>query len=382
MERLELQMVKKALNLIFGTDKVFSILPGLILAAVIAVISFHTCRGICAVTDMKSSPVSRIMVGILLGILIRNTVGVPNLLTPGIKFSLKKLLRFGIILMGIRMSIFSVARIGVLAVGIAIVCIFTGLAVTIFVTRKLKLSDRLGTLIAVGTGICGVSAIAATAPAIGAKDEEVAYAVGTITIFGMLALLVYPYITHLLLGLSNIQAGIFMGTSIHDTAQATGAGMMYDQMWMGAQKAAGPTSMDVAVVTKLVRNTFMAVVVPLIAYIHVKKHGTASSEKTGFIKLFPVFVLGFIMLAVVRSLGDYFIAQRSLLWNANSWDALRKFVQTWSGHFLATAMVSVGLGTDLRKFRQMGIRPFLVGLFAALTVGIVSFILIRLFVNA
>lgn len=374
-------MKSKILNLLFGTDRVFSIIPGLLLAALIAVISYYACNIFCAVTDMKTSPVSRIMVGILLGIIVRNTVGVPNLFNNGIRFSLKKLLRLGIILMGIRLSIFSVAKIGALAVGIVLLCISTGLLVTILVTRKLKLSDKLGTLIAVGTGICGVSAIAATAPAIEAKDEEVAYAIGTITIFGMAALLVYPYITHLVLGLSNIQSGIFMGTSIHDTAQATGAGMMYDQMWIGGDKTINPTSMDVAVVTKLVRNTFMAVVIPILTYIYVRKNEVTQTKKINFIKLFPVFVLGFIVFALIRSLGDYIIVQRNLLWNANSWNTLSKFIKIWSGHFLAVAMVGVGLGTELRKFKQMGIRPFLVGLFAALTVGVVSFIMIKLFIN-
>ncbi len=374
------KLVKGTQHLLFGTEKVLSIVPGLLLAAVIATISLYACKWICLAMDMKSSPVSRIMVGIILGILIRNTVGMPDLFRPGITFCLKKLLRLGIILMGIRMSIFSVAKIGILAVGIVIVCISTGIVVTIFVTRRLKLSDKLGTLIAVGTGICGISAIAATAPAIGAKDEEVAYAVGTITIFGMLALLIYPYITHLVLGFSNFQAGIFMGTSIHDTAQATGAGMMYDQMWMGGEKIAGHTSMDVTVVTKLVRNTFMAVVVPLISYIYMRKNGTTGAERKGFIKLFPIFVAGFIVLALIRSLGDYLIIQKSLIWSVSSWDSFRKLVNAWSGNFLAVAMVSVGLGTDLRKLKNMGIRPFFIGLFAAITVGIVSFTLIKLFI--
>ena len=373
-------MKKKILNLMFGTEKVSGIIPGLLLSAVIAAISYYACRGVCIIAEMRSSPISRIMVGIVLGIAIRNTVEIPKLFHSGIRFSLKKLLKLGIMLMGIRMSIFAVAKVGIIAVGIVVVCISAGLLVTIFVTRKLKLSDKLGMLIAVGTGICGVSAISATAPVIDARDEEVAYAIGTITIFGMMALLVYPYITHLLLGLSNVQAGIFMGTSIHDTAQATGAGMMYDQIWIDDDKIVNPTSMDVAVITKLVRNTFMAAVIPLIAYVHARKSNKDQSGKISFVKLLPVFVAGFIVFALIRSLGDYLIIQKGLLWNSGSWNSLEKLIKTWSGHFLAIAMAGVGLGTDVRQFRQMGIKPFLVGLFAALTVGLVSFILIKLFV--
>ena len=86
------------------------------------------------------------------------------------------------------------------------------------------------------------------------------------------------------------------------------------------------------------------------------------------------------MLALIRSLGDYLIVQKSLIWNVDSWDSLRKIVNIWSGNFLAVAMVSVGLGTDLKKLKNMGSRPFFVGLFAAIAVGIVSFALIKLFI--
>ena len=374
-------MKNKIFKLLFGIDKPLSIIPGLLLAAFLSIISYYICGRIRVLMNMKSSPVSMIMIGIILGLLVRNTIGISAWLSPGISFTTKKLLRLGIILMGMNLSIFAVAKIGVLAVGIVIMCISTGLIVTILVARKLKLSDKLGTLIALGTGICGVSAIAATAPAINAKEEEVSYAVSTITLFGMAALLVYPYITHLVLGLSVTQAGMFMGTAIHDTAQATGAGMMYDQLWMSGEKISGSTSMDIAVVTKLVRNTFMAVVIPLLAYIYNKKSGETQVKKLSFIKFFPLFVAGFIFLALIRSFGDYLIVQRNLIWNGDSWNNFGKVIQTWSGYFLAVAMVGVGLGTDFKRLRQLGIKPFLVGLFAALTVGFVSFILIKLFID-
>jgi uncharacterized integral membrane protein (TIGR00698 family) len=284
--------------------------------------------------------------------------------------------------MGIRMSILDVAKVGGLAIIIVIVCISTGLWVTTIITRRLKLSDRLGMLIAVGTGICGVSAIAATAPAIGAKDDETAYAVGTITIFGLIALLAYPYLAHILLKLSDIQSGIFLGTSIHDTSQVTGAGMMYNQIWLGDDKTTFPTTMDIAVVTKLVRNTFIAVVVPLVAYIYAKKNDSTQSAKVKFSTFIPFFVICFVLLAIVRTVGDYLIVNKAIFWDPDSWNSTQKFIQSWSGHFLVVAMAGAGLSIDIKKLGHLGYKPFFVGLFSALTVGVVSFVLVKLFINS
>jgi branched-chain amino acid transport system permease protein len=133
---------------------------------------------------------------------------------------------------------------------------------TTFFTRLLKLSDRLGTLMAVGTSICGASAIVATAPAIEAEDEEVAYAVANITVFGIAAMLLYPYLAHALFSGNVVMAGLFQGTAIHETAQVTGSALIYDQTFGVSQK---PSAADVAIVIKLVRNAFMAVVIPVMA---------------------------------------------------------------------------------------------------------------------
>lgn len=360
---------------------IFNIIPGLLLAILIAVISYLACYGLSALIDMKNSPISNVTFAIIFGILIRNIIGVHKSFNGGIAFSVRKLLRLGIILMGIRMSILDVAKVGVSAILIVIACISTGLLVTTIITKRLKLSDRLGTLIAVGTGICGVSAIAATAPTIGAKDEETAYAIGTITIFGLIAMLVYPYITHILLGLSNVQSGIFLGTAIHDTSQVTGAGMMYNQIWLG-DEAKAPTTMDIAVVTKLVRNTFIALVVPLMAYLYAKKNDSAKSAKVKFSTFIPFFVICFVLLAMIRTIGDYFIINQEIFWNPNSWKNMQKFIQEWSGHFLVVAMAGAGLSIDIKKLIHLGYKPFLVGLFSALTVGAVSLILLKIFVKS
>ena len=368
---------KGILTMLFGTHNVLEIIPGLGLAVVVTIVGIQLTGLVATLLGLTKSPVSAIMMAIVLGILVKNTIGVPKLCQPGVDFGLKKLLRLGIILMGIRLSIFAVLKIGVLSTGIVVVAIATGIFLTLLITRKLRLAERLGTLIGVGTGICGASAIVATGPAIEAEEEEITYAVGTITIFGIVAMFIYPYVSHLVLSMSHVESGIFMGTSIHETAQVAGAGLMYDQLWIGAHKTANPTGADVAIVTKLVRNAFKAIAIPLLSYQYLRRSRRISRKKVNALSLFPTFILGFVALAVVRSLGDYLVLSESF-WNAEGWNHLCSLVKQWSGYFLAVAMAGVGLGTDIRKLKQLGAKPFCVGLFAALTVGVVSVIMIKL----
>ena len=370
----------KVLNLLFGTQDIGGIIPGAALAVVVTMAAHYLNQLIKLVMPAGQSPVSTIMIAIVLGMMVKNTVRVPKRCDPGISFCLRKLLRLGIILMGIRLSIFAVAKIGALAIGIVVLCIAAALLFTSFIAKRLKLPQRLGTLIAVGTGICGASAIVATSPGIEAKEEETTYAVATITIFGIVVMFAYPYLTHLVLGLSHVQAGVFMGTSIHETAQVTGAGLMYDQLWI-KEAISGPTGADVAIVTKLVRNALMVVVIPLMVYVYTKSQHEKEARKISPLKLFPLFILGFIVFALVRSLGDHLIIRRGLFWNSGSWDYTWHLVKHWSGNFLAVAMAGVGLGTGFKKLRELGLRPFFVGLIAAVFVGVISLILVQIFVS-
>lgn len=368
---------KSIFNVPFGTHNVLEIIPGLALAAVVTIVGIGLTGWVATLLGLTKSPVSAIMMAIVLGIIVKNTIGVPKLCQPGVDFGLKKLLRLGIILMGIRLSIYAVLKIGVLSTGIVVVAIATGIFLTLLITRKLRLAERLGTLIGVGTGICGASAIVATGPAIEAEEEEITYAVGTITIFGIVAMFIYPYVSHLILSMSHVESGIFMGTSIHETAQVAGAGLIYDQLWIGANKTVNPTGADVAIVTKLVRNAFMAIAIPLLSYRYLRRSRRISRRKISALSLFPTFILGFVALAVVRSLGDSLVLSERF-WNAEGWNYLCSVVKQWSGYFLAVAMAGVGLGTDIRKLKQLGAKPFCVGLFAALSVGVVSIIMIKL----
>ena len=134
----------------------------------------------------RASPVT--VLAILLGLIIRNTIGVPTAYEHGLRLCIKTVLRIGIVLLGLKLTILAIAEIGKIGIPIIIVCISTALIAVTFINRALGLPKRLGTLIAVGTSICGVSAIVATAPVIEAEDDETSYAVACITLFGLVAL--------------------------------------------------------------------------------------------------------------------------------------------------------------------------------------------------
>jgi len=390
-EKFEKDQAKKMNYLersLFGVpiSKIHTILPGLVVVILLAIVSIWV-SDLIGVTLMgfEKSPISAVMICLILGLVIRNVFKLPTLLNVGFKFSVKKLLRLGIILLGIRLSIFSVFELGLIGIPIVLICIISALFITTYLNKKLKQPKRLGTLIAVGTSICGVSAIVATSPVINAKEEETAYAVAVITVFGLIATIAYPFIAFFVFGGDPIKAGLWLGTSIHDTSQVTGAALVFADFW-------GLTlGLDVATITKLVRNVFMILVIPLMAFLYVKNEMSKTTEsdvdksvvktKVNIKKLIPVFVIGFLAISILRSVGDVGINTTNLAFGfiaEESWGDIIKIVKDFANILFVVALGGVGLSTNFANFKGLGIKPFLVGLFAALTTGIVSFISVSL----
>ncbi|MCC6146250.1 MAG: putative sulfate exporter family transporter [Anaerolineaceae bacterium] len=363
------------------TRNLFELLPGVTAVALLAWVSFLLSRYIgIELLGFEKSPIAPILVAILLGIMITSVMPTFEILTPGIRFSVGKILRFGIILLGIRLTVFDVLRLGVYGVPIVIICIASALLITTLINKKLNLPSRIGTLIAVGTSVCGVTAIVATSPAIEAEEEETAYAVAVITIFGLIATVAYPYLANFLFSGDAVKIGLFLGTSIHDTSQVVGAAKVY------ADTFAKPLALNVATVTKLVRNMSMGVIIPFLTYAYRKtKQTTDQPNRLASIgKLLPMFILGFLLMALARSVGDAGINANGKafgLLELDAWKSTIALAQNWGDNFLVVALAGVGLSTNLRRFRGMGIRPFFVGLGAALSVGVVSYFAIYLLGN-
>ena len=348
------------------------ILPGVVLALGLAYLGkFLSGRIGTSLMGFTRSPVSEIMLAILLGLVLRNTLGVPAVYDPGLRFCLRRVLRIGIALLGIRLSLLAVGSIGAVGLPVIAACIVAALLLMGWITRLLKLPRRLGTLIAVGTSICGASAIVATAPAIGADDEEVSYAVACITVFGLMAMFLYPFLAHAIFADDARLAGLFLGTAIHETAQVAGAGLMYQHQFDA------PLALDAATVTKLVRNLCMAVVIPLMAFLYHRRDPSGGGAVAPWHQMIPLFVLGFVLMSLLRTLGDWGETPFGFL-APDTWDHVVAATARTAKWFLGIAMAAVGLGTSLRRILRLGLRPFAAGLAAALLVGAVSLVLVGL----
>ena len=361
------------------------LITGVLLAALVMLVSLPAAdwagRALLSMQGIdpagRASPISGVLVAIVIGMLLRNLLPLPDALRPGIQFSVTKLLRLGIILVGIKLSLVDVVKLGAWGIPVVVGAIAAGLVFVTWINRALGLPPRLGTLIAAGTGICGVTAIVSTAPAIEAEEREVAYAVANITLFGLVAMFVYPYLAARLLTTPE-QVGLFLGTSIHETAQVVGAALTYKEVF------SSDVAFQAATVTKLTRNLFLAVVVPVLALMYHLRAGatsgdSGSAKKVNIRKLLPVFVLGFVLMAVLRSIGDATLARGAAfgLFDATTWKGITaQLGDVWgSRYLLGTAMAAVGLNTSFSVFRGVGFKPFLVGLAGALVVGIAGFVL-------
>jgi uncharacterized integral membrane protein (TIGR00698 family) len=255
------------------------------------------------------------------------------------------------------------------------VCVTVALVLTVWLCTKANVTRRLGLLIGVGTAICGGTAIAVTAPVVEADDTETAFAVTTITLFGLVCIPVFPLIGGLL-DLSQTEFGVWAGTAIHATPQVMAAAFAY-----------GGDAGETAVIVKLVRVLLLAPVLVVIGAMYArekrKRQEAHVAPAAKFTTLFPPFILGFLALALAKTLHllpDFtFHLEDSFLWQAGSVDMSMSQLVTKTSSFLITvAMAGVGLGVHLRGLAKVGLRPFYVGMFAAVILAVFSLGLLRL----
>ena len=313
--------------------------------------------------------VSEVLVAVILGLYIRNTLGMSPRFEPGVKFSLQRMLRLGIILLGLRLSLQDVAATGVTALVLVAVCITIALLMAYGAGRLFKIPARLAALIGVGTAICGNSAIVATAPVIEAKEDDVSFAVATITLFGLIAVIFYPIIGHVI-GLSDRVFGLWSGTAVNDTSQVVATGAAYSS-----------AALNVATIVKLTRNTLMAPLIVLIGLVYSRasqRQLTGKAAQAAHLtlgKLVAWFVLGFLALSLVRTGG---VAAGVLPQNVDKPGALQsaavmlKFADEMARFCILMALAGVGLGTNLQSMRKTGFKPFVVGLCVAAGLAVVS----------
>lgn len=310
-------------------------LPGISLSLAAATLAYNLGK----MVPVIGGPVF----GIVLGILLASIWTIPVVLDRGIKFTSKYILQLAVILLGFDMNMASVIKVGQESLVVLVVTLSAAFLVAYLSGKYLNVNEKLYTLIGVGTAICGGSAIAAASSAIDADDQDISYSISTIFLFNVIAVFLFPAIGHLL-KLSDTGFGMWAGTAINDTSSVVAAGFSYSD-------AAG----SFATIVKLTRS-LMIVPVTLILAIIFSRGG---KNKFDFVKVFPWFILGFLLAAVIRSTSVVPLDITSFL--------------AWSGKFLIiTAMTAIGLNTNIRTFIKAGPRAILLGAATWVAVAISS----------
>lgn len=343
---------------------------GLGLALVIALLGQSLAQPLGSLLfGMQKSPITGVTLAVLLGLAIANAVKLPGFVETGARLAVTHVLRAGIVLLGFRLSFAEAVDIGAHGLPVIVVTITCALLLVGLLGRVFGLPPRLATLIGVGTGICGATAIAATAPTIGARPAETSYAVACIVLFGMCAMLGYPLLAHWLFAGDAVRAGLFFGSAVPDTSQVVGAGMAYREYFDD------PRALEVATVTKMMRNLSMIVVIPLMA---IRFHAAARAEDSGpcseaprWYTLVPLFVVGFAAASLLRSMGDVGTRPFGMLEPA-AWHRFIEGARILADLLLATAMAALGLSTRIATLREIGLRPLAVAFACTLAVGAAS----------
>lgn len=286
------------------------------------------------------------VIALFAGAVVRNTIGTPPALAPGVEFTLRRLLRLAIILFGATLSFAEIVSLGSASFLVICVTVVLALGLTGLFGRWVQAPPGLVSLIGAGTAICGATAVLTVGPIIEAKKEEIAFAVTTIFLFNMAAVVVYPLLGHLL-ALPDATFGIWAGAAIHDTSSVMAASLAYSE-------PAGRAAM----VVKLTRTLML---VPLALVFGIIAH---SYRSVSVARIFPWFVLWFVLAAGLNTLGLFGPGTVRLAGLA------AKFL-------VVMVMAAVGLSADLRQMREIGLRPFYVGLFASVLIAAVSLGLIR-----
>lgn len=307
--------------------------------------------------------VSTAFICILLGLFVGNLFPSNKKVESFINFSLKKLLRIGIAILGLSLSLTELYNYGSISLFLIIINIFIAFIIIKYLCQFFKVSNSLGYLITMGTCICGVTAVIATSSIIKSDKNETSYAVAIVTLFGMIAVFMYPYLANYYFDLTPDLAGAFLGTAIHDTAQVSAAGVIYSEMYNS------PEALNSAMTTKLLRNSFLIILIPLIAYLYNKDNDI--NVKKSVKDFFPLFVAGFIFFSFLRTIGDELITDLTLI---NYWKNSLIFAKEISIYCILFAMVALGLQTNLKNMIKLGLKPLLIGFAASTTVGIISVI--------
>jgi uncharacterized integral membrane protein (TIGR00698 family) len=301
--------------------------------------------------------------GILFG-MVAGRIRRPESCAPGIRFTGRKILQYSIILLGFDMNVTRIVSVGGQSLSVILLTLIAAFLVAFLMAKLLQIQGNTGILIGVGTAICGGSAIAATAPVLGAKDEEVTQAISTIFLFNVLAVFLFPVFGRIL-GLGDRGFGIWAGTAVNDTSSVVASASAW------SQAAGNDTALGVATIVKLTRTLMIIPVsLGLSFYVTRKARRVDVEPESGrdgfsFLKTFPWFVLGFVATSLLNSFVPLPAGVASALVR------LGKFM-------IIMALSAIGLSTDLGRLVRSGYKPLVLGLSCWVAAALASLTILSL----
>lgn len=295
------------------------------------------CHYLGKLFPVIGGPVLAILSGMIIGSFLRNKSFFSDL-APGIKFTSKYILQLAVVLLGFGMNLNSVLLTGKESLPIIVSTISIALIISYILYKVLDIPPKISTLIGVGSSICGGSAIAATAPVIEAEEDEIAQAISVIFLFNVIAALIFPSLGAMI-GFTDNGFGIFAGTAVNDTSSVTAAASAWDGIH-------GSNTLDIAAIVKMTRTlAIIPITVTLALY---RSKSSESKNKMNLIKVFPVFILFFVLASIITTFANLPAELISLLKSAS------KF-------FIVMAMAGIGINTDIIKLVKTGAKPILMG---------------------
>lgn len=301
--------------------------------------------------EVVGGPVFAILIGMTLGLALRDRAGVSDATAAGIKYTSKKILQYAVILLGFGLNLGEIAKVGASSLPIIVSTITTSLVISFALCRVMHIPGKISTLVGVGSSICGGSAIAATAPVIDADDEEIAQAISVIFLFNIIAALIFPSLGAML-GMSNDGFGLFAGTAVNDTSSVTAAAAAWDGMHPGSN------ALDYATIVKLTRTLAIIPITLGLAFWQVRRAKRAAEAGEGGVeaagtfdikKIFPFFIIFFVLASVITTVFALPVAVTAP-------------IKTLSKFFIVMAMAAIGFNTDIVKLVKTGGKPIFMGL--------------------
>lgn len=322
-------------------ESIKKFVPGILFVLIISYVAMFLNDFLKAYINLES-----LTIAIIIGIIYNNIVGTQKGFAPGVKFSLKKLLKVGIVLLGFKLNIYAILKLGPQILTMVLIYVPVALALAILLGRMFKANEKLATLIGVGSCICGASAVVALTPCINADDDDSVIAVSIVSFLGTIGVLVYSAVAASNLSLTEIQYGAWSGLTLHGVSHA-----------LAAAFALGDASGEIGTFVKMTRVLMLVPVSLVLSYMFNKGNNDSKKAK------FPMYVLYFILAGIINSLG--IIPQE-----------ITKILTKTSSIFILMAMTAMGLSVDFRSIINKGIKALLIGSIVFLILSSLSLVVI------